>query len=105
MIKDLSIDGHVLSVRLVRLHDERTVNGLRKIAWPSIFRLKWQHINININLFYTYVQTQTLNTHKKRNYQKSEVANLHLFAANRKEKRKFVFLGRQLINGSRRLLF
>jgi hypothetical protein len=27
-----------------RLHDEQTVNGLRKIAWASVFRLKLQHI-------------------------------------------------------------
>jgi hypothetical protein len=58
----LNMDGQVRLVRLVRLqtdnfylflskqttnfclHDEPTVNGLRKIAWASVFRLKQQHI-------------------------------------------------------------
>jgi hypothetical protein len=30
------------------LHNEQTVNGLRKIAWASVFGLKQQHINIDI---------------------------------------------------------
>ncbi len=32
-------------------------------------------------------------------------AKIRLFAANGNGKRKFVFLGRQMINGNRRLLF
>jgi hypothetical protein len=45
MIKDLSVDGQI---RLVCLHNERMVNGLRKIAWTFVVCLKWQHINIYI---------------------------------------------------------
>jgi hypothetical protein len=30
-----------------RLHDKQTVNVLRKIAWASVLRLKWQHTNTN----------------------------------------------------------
>jgi hypothetical protein len=37
--------------------------------------------------------------------QKMEIANFRLFAANRNRKRKFVFFGRQEINGTRKLLF
>jgi hypothetical protein len=47
--------------------------------------------------------TQTENrTNVKR---KTETPNFRMFAANRNEKRKFDFLGRQTINVNRRLLF
>ncbi len=36
---------------------------------------------------------------------KTEVANLHLFAVNGNRKLKVFLLGRQTINGNRRLLF
>jgi hypothetical protein len=36
---------------------------------------------------------------------KRETANFRLFATNEKGKRKFVFLGRQTMNGNQRLLF
>jgi hypothetical protein len=61
-----------------RLYDEQAVNGLRKIAWASVFHC-----------------------YKR----KTEAAIFGLFAANGNGKRKFVFLGRQTINGNRRLLF
>jgi hypothetical protein len=32
----------------LRLHNERTVNGLKKIAWASVFYLKLQHIHIHL---------------------------------------------------------
>jgi hypothetical protein len=35
-----------------RFHDEQTVNGLMKIAWASIFQLKWQRI-------YTLMENKT----------------------------------------------
>jgi hypothetical protein len=78
------------------LHGEQTVNGLRKSPELlfSIFHLERQHINININI---KIYTHTLKTELK------EEDNISLFAAN--GKRKFVFLGRQMINGNRRLLF
>ncbi len=37
--------------------------------------------------------------------QNTETSNFRLFAANRKRKRKFVFLGRQTINSNQQLLF
>ncbi len=66
----LSTNGQAINFHL---HEEQTVNRLRKVAWASvfIFCLKWQHININIYIYtYIYVQTHT-HTHvhasKKRN--------------------------------------
>jgi hypothetical protein len=39
-----------------RLHDEQTVNGLRKIAWASVFLLKRQHIYIDVYIeIYIYI--------------------------------------------------
>ncbi len=44
-----TVGGQVSLVRLqtdnFRLHDEQTVNGLRKIVWASVFRLKRQQWN------------------------------------------------------------
>ncbi len=46
------IDGQFRLVRLqtdnFRLYNEQTVNGLRKNAWASVFRLKRQYIYIYI---------------------------------------------------------
>ncbi len=37
------------------LHDKKTVNGLKKIAWTSLFRLKRQHI-YSIHIYsYTHI--------------------------------------------------
>ncbi len=39
-----------------RLHDEQTVNGLRKIAWGFVFRLKPQEIFVYIHTYiYIYM--------------------------------------------------
>jgi hypothetical protein len=73
------------------------------IAWASVFRLKRQHIYININIWKTEL---------------TENSNFRLFAANRRRKRQtsvcFLqtkrktevwFLGRQTINSNQHLLF
>jgi hypothetical protein len=80
----------------LRLHTmSKTVNGLRKIAWASVFAfkmvayiymyvLKWQHIHTYI---YIYDKPEL-----------TEFSNFRLFAANGKW--KFVFLGRKTINSN-----
>jgi hypothetical protein len=60
-----------------------------------VFRCIHTYIYIGISTLYTvYIYPEK---------ELTENENFHLFAANRKK--KFVFLGRQTINGNRRLLF
>jgi hypothetical protein len=77
------------------LHDELRVNGLRKIAWASVFRLIFFVKFPNILISCLYVS--------KRKTELTENGYFCLFAANGTQ--KFVFLGRQTINANRRLLF
>ncbi len=61
------IDGQVRLVRLIRLktdnfrlHDEQTVNGLRKIGWVYVIRLNAGSIYINIFVCsYVYTENRT----------------------------------------------
>jgi hypothetical protein len=61
-----STDGQTTNFNL---HDEQTVNGLRKIAWASIFRLKRQHR-------YTHTQTP-LHTHECTHERTNPHTNAH----------------------------
>jgi hypothetical protein len=62
--------------RTFRLHDEQTVNGLRKSAQASVFHLKRQY------LYNVYAERMEL----------MENGNFRLFAADGNGKQKFVFL-------------
>jgi hypothetical protein len=46
----------------LRLHDEQTVNGLRKIAWASVFSLKCQHMLIFIYMSIYMLSFQNMYT-------------------------------------------
>jgi hypothetical protein len=97
-----------------RLHDEQTVNGLKKIAWASDFRSKQQHIyiyrytdiyvDIYINIYlYMYICRYIsiyIYIHVCSRF------NEYICTENRTYgKRKCVFLGRQTKSGNRLLLF
>jgi hypothetical protein len=61
-----------------RLHDEQRVNGLRKIAQASVFRLKWQLIFVYIYVcIYLYIEMTaylyTVSIYGKRNKRKTAI--------------------------------
>ncbi len=58
----------------------KTVSGLRKIAWASVFRSKWRKTELAENGNIRFVCCKW----------KIKMANLHLFAANGNRKLKFV---------------
>jgi hypothetical protein len=62
----------------------------------SMYMKIYMYICINVYM-YMFAENRT--------YGKTETANFHWYAGNGNGKRKFVFLGRQMINGNRRLLF
>ncbi len=84
----------------------RWANGkrIKEITWPSVFHLKWQHINIQkyINKYIFMLPFQYLYIYSTQKVELVENGNLRLFSA---KKRKFIFLGRQMINGNRCSLF
>ncbi len=118
----------------LHLHDEQMVNRLRKIAWASVFRLKWQHIylvpfsryiygslpfpfSIYIYTVYSiYIETKAYICTQKKKLMGN--GNFRWIAANRKQKwhtsvsllqmeteNSNSFCLVQTINGNQRLLF
>jgi hypothetical protein len=67
-------------------------------------------LHVYVSMFQEFPKRKT-ELNRKRQFpfvcykRKTETANFHLFAANENGKRRFVILGRQTINGNRRLLF
>ncbi len=116
-----------------RLKDEQMVNGLRRIAWASIFRLMSPCLHVSMSPFSMFffsclhvssclhVNVAMFQKYCKGKTEQTENSNFPFFAANGKRKRqtsicllqtetengsqKFFFLGRQKINSNRRLLF
>jgi hypothetical protein len=103
------------------MHDEQAVNGLRKIAWASVFRLMSPCPCLYVSMFpclHLHVHDSTFRNYGTKNGTNRN-SNFHLFSAIRKQRRQpslcllqrenkkmdICFLGRQAIIGNRRLLF
>ncbi len=69
---------------------------------PSLHVSKSPSLHVSMSPCFSKRKTATSVCFCKR---KTETANIRLFAANEKGKRKFGFFGQQTINGNRRLLF
>ncbi len=71
---------------ILRLHDEQTVNGLRKITWASVFCLPFEmatYLQVQILYIYIYIYA---------------AVSIYIFE---KQTAEVCFLGRQTINGYR----